>query len=63
MVGENIMFSDTTLNTKPTLHDLNSKEPRKDISDKNPKEAERLKRLTFGVYETLKYMRYNNKPE
>ncbi|MDH5601202.1 MAG: sulfatase-like hydrolase/transferase [Gammaproteobacteria bacterium] len=63
MVGENIMFSDTTLNTKPTLHDLNSKEPRKDISDKNPQEVERLKRLTFGVYETLKYMRYHNKPE
>ena len=63
MVGEKVMFSDTTLNTKPTLHDLTSKEPRKDISNKNPKEAERLKRLTFGIYETLKYMRYNNKPE
>jgi len=63
MVGENIMFSDTTLNTKPILHDLKSKEPRKDITNKNPEEAERLKRLTFGIYETLKYMRYHNKPE
>lgn len=62
-VGENIMFSDTTLNTKPILHDLNSQSPRKDISKNNPKEAERLKHLTFGIYETIKYMRYNNKPK
>ena len=61
LVGENKMFSDNILNTKPTLHDLNSQEPRKDISKQNPKEAERLKRLTFGIYETIKYMRYNNK--
>ena len=63
LVGENKMFSDNILNTKPTLHDLNSQTPRKDISKENPKEAERLKRLTFGIYETIKYMRYNNKPK
>ena len=61
LVGENKMFSDNILNTKPTLHDLNSQEPRKDMSKQNPEEAERLKRLTFGIYETIKYMRYNNK--
>ena len=62
-VSKNKMFSDNILNTKPTLHDLNSQTPRKDISKQNPKEAERLKRLTFGIYETIKYMRYNNKPK
>lgn len=62
-VGENIMFSDTVLNTKPTLHDLTSQSPRKDISKQKPREAERLKRLTFGLYETIKYMRYHNAPE
>lgn len=62
-VNKNKMFSDNILNTKPTLHDLNSQIPRKDISKQNPKEAERLKRLTFGIYETIKYMRYHNKPE
>ena len=62
-VGENRMYSNNILNTQPTLHDLKSKTPRKDISKENPKEAERLKRLTFGIYETIKYMRYNNKPE
>ncbi|GMR16635.1 MAG: alkaline phosphatase family protein [Gammaproteobacteria bacterium] len=45
------------------LHDLNSQTPRKDISKDNPKEAEKLKRLMFGLYETIKYMRYNNKPK
>ncbi len=63
LVGKNKMFSDNILNTKPTLHDLNSQTPRKDISKDNSKEAERLKRLTFGLYETIKYMRYNNKPK
>lgn len=62
-VGENIMFSDTTLKTNPILHDLNSKKPREDISKDHSKEAERLKHLTFGIYETIKYMRYHNKPE
>lgn len=61
-VGQNMMFSDTILNTQATLHDLNSKNPRQDTSKNNPTEAERLKRLTFGIYETIKYMRYHNKP-
>jgi len=63
LVGENKMFSDNILNTKPTLHDLTSQTPRKDITQQNLKKAERLKRLTFGIYETIKYMRYHNKPE
>ena len=62
LLNKNIMFSDNILNTKPTLHDLNSDTPRKDLSKQNPKEAERLKHLTFGLYETIKYMRYHNKP-
>lgn len=63
LVAKDKMFSDNVLGKKPTLHDLNSQTPRKDISKQNPKEAERLKRLTFGVYETIKYIRYHNKPE
>ena len=63
LVGKDFMYSDNALNNIPRLHDLNSNEPRNDISNKYPKEAERLKRLTFGIYETIKYMRYHNKPE
>lgn len=62
-VGKNRMFSDNILNKQPTLHDLDSATPRIDISNSNPKETERLKRLTFGLYETIKYMRYHNQPE
>lgn len=62
LLSKDKMFSDDVLGNKPTLHDLNSKTPRKDISKQDPKEAERLKRLTFGVYETIKYIRYHNKP-
>ena len=61
-VSKDKMFSDNILNTQPILHDLKSDTPRKDISKQNPKEAERLKRLTFGLYETIKYIRYHNKP-
>ena len=60
-VGKNLMFSGTIINTKPRLHDLSSPNPRKDISKKHPAKAEKLKRLTFGLYETAKYMRYHNK--
>ncbi len=63
LVSKDKMFSDSVLGKKSILHDMNSQTPRKDISQQNPKEAERLKRLTFGIYETIKYMRYNNKPE
>ena len=63
LVGKDKMFSDNIIGKKPVLHDLNSQTPRKDISKQNPKEAERLKRLNLGVYETIKYMRYHNKPE
>ena len=63
LINKDKMFSDNVLGKKPTLHDLHSKTPRKDISKQNLKEAERLKRLTFGVYETAKYIRYHNKPE
>ena len=62
-VSENKMYSDNILNTKPTLHDLNSQTPRKDMSKQDPKTAEELKHLTFGIYETIKYMRYHNKPK
>jgi len=62
LVSKNLMFSDTVLNQKPTLHDLNSETPRKDISSQNRSEAKRLEDLTFGIYETLKYIRYHNKP-
>lgn len=62
-VSKDKMYSDNILNTQPILHDLKSDTPRKDMSKQNPKEAERLKHLTFGLYETIKYMRYHNKPQ
>ena len=34
----------------------------KDISKLHPELAEKLRRLTLGIYETAKYMRYHNKP-
>jgi len=61
-VGKNLMFSDTITQNQPILHDLNSSKPREDISKKYPAKVEKLKRLTFGLYETAKYMRYHNKP-
>ena len=63
LVSKDKLFSDSVLGNKPALHDMHSKTPREDISNQYPKEAERLKRLTFGVYEAIKYIRYHNKPE
>lgn len=62
LVGKNEMFSNNILNNKPVLHDLKSQKPREDISHKYPDKAEKLNHLTLGIYETIKYMRYHNKP-
>lgn len=62
VTGKNKAFIANSDGTQAALHDLNSATPRKDVSGDNPKEAEKLKRLTFGLYETIKYMRYHNKP-
>lgn len=62
-VGKNLMFTDNILHTKPALHDLTSATPRNDISKNKPQQAEHLKRLTYGIYETIKYMRYHNQPK
>lgn len=62
VTGKNKTYTANFDGSQAGLHDLNSKTPRKDISDKNPKEAEKLKNLMFGLYETIKYMRYHNKP-
>ena len=62
LVGKNLMFEDNILHTKPSLHDLNSDTPRVDISKEKPEIATKLKRLTYGLFETIKYMRYHNNP-
>lgn len=62
VTGKNKTFTANFDGSQAGLHDLNSQTPRKDISKQNPKEAEKLKRLMFGLYETIKYMRHHNKP-
>lgn len=63
VTGKNKTYTANFDGSQAGLHDLNSATPRKDISKKNPKEAEKLKNLMFGLYETIKYMRYHNKPK
>ena len=60
LVSKNLMFEDNILHTQPSLHDLNSDTPREDISKEKPDEAAKLKHLTHGLFETIKYMRYHN---
>lgn len=62
VTGKDKAFTANSDGSQAGLHDLNSPTPRKDVSEQNPKEAKKLKRLMFGLYETIKYMRHHNKP-
>ena len=63
VVGKDYMYSSKINHSQPVLHDMNSQTPRKDTSKLNPKLAKELEHLTFGLYESMKYIRHNNKPK
>lgn len=46
--------------TEPSLHDLHSMTPLTNVADEHPEEYQRLLPLTRGLYETSRYMMYEN---
>ncbi|MDH5368419.1 MAG: sulfatase-like hydrolase/transferase [Gammaproteobacteria bacterium] len=63
VTGKNDTFTANFDGSQSSLHNLNSQTPRDDMSQQKPNEAKKLKNLVFGLYETIKYMRYHNKPK
>ncbi|MFT6464171.1 MAG: hypothetical protein ACJARL_000958 [Halopseudomonas sp.] len=46
--------------TEPSLHDLNSMTPLDNVAEEHPEEYQRLLPLTRGLYETSRFMMYEN---
>lgn len=46
--------------TEPSLHDLHSATPLENVAQSHPQEYQRLLPLTRGLYETARYMLYDN---
>lgn len=46
--------------SEPTLHDLASETPMQNVAAQHPEEFERLKELARGLYETSRFMLYQN---
>lgn len=46
--------------TEPSLHDLNSTTPLDNVAEEHPEEYQRLLPLTRGLYETSRFMMYEN---
>ncbi|WP_373035491.1 LTA synthase family protein [Sulfurimonas sp.] len=63
LVGEKYYFKTRADGTGWGLYDMQSKTPLKDHSSENKELTQKMKDLTFGIYETAKYIPYFNKQE
>ncbi|WP_324172952.1 LTA synthase family protein [Sulfurimonas sp.] len=61
LVGEKYYFRTKADGTNEALFDIYSDSPLEDHSDQNEELLQKMKDLTFGIYETAKYIPYFNK--
>ncbi|WP_373001974.1 LTA synthase family protein [Sulfurimonas sp.] len=63
LVGEKYYFKTKADGTASGLYEIQSDTPLKDHSSENKELTQKMKDLTFGIYETAKYIPYFNKQE
>ncbi len=63
LIGEKYYFRTKADGTNAGLYDIFSDEPLKEHSKENDELMKRMKDLTYGIYETSKYIPYFNKRE
>ncbi len=63
VVGEKYYYRTNADGTNAALYDTYSDEPLVDHSEANKELTKKMKELTFGIYETAKYIPYFNKRE
>jgi len=63
LLGEKYYFRTRYDGTMSGLYDAYSDEPLVDHASEHPKLAQKMKDLTYGIYETAKYIPYYNKRE
>lgn len=60
LVGDEFYFRSGADGKNKALHQLTSKSPRENVASKFPQKAKEMERLTFGLFETSKYIANNN---
>jgi phosphoglycerol transferase MdoB-like AlkP superfamily enzyme len=63
LIGEKYYYRTKADGTEAALFDIYSDTPLKDHSSENKELTKKMKDLTFGIYETAKYIPYFNKQE
>ncbi len=63
LVGKDFYFRIFEDGSNPILTDLNAADTRVNVLQQHPDVAQQMRALTFGIFETSKYMLYHNKPE
>ncbi len=63
LIGEKYYYRTRADGTSASLYDIYSDTPLKDHSKENPELVKKMKDLTYGIYETSKYIPHFNKRE
>ena len=63
LVSDKYWFRMSDDGSNANLDDISSDTPREDVSASDPKEREKMRALTEGIYKTLQYMVHHNKRE
>ena len=63
LVGKDFYFRIFEDGSNPILTDLHAADTRINVLQQHPDVAQQMRELTFGIFETSKYMLYHNKPE
>ena len=62
LLGENYYYSIMEDGSNAALYDIHAKDSRQNIMQQHPEQAAKMRELTFGIFETTKYMLHHNKP-
>lgn len=63
LLDKNYYYSVMEDGSKATLYDIHSQEDRQNVMQQHKEQAAKMRELTFGIFETTKYMLHHNKPE
>jgi phosphoglycerol transferase MdoB-like AlkP superfamily enzyme len=63
LIGDNFYFLMNADKTNKRLHQIYTEKPIENVMNKFPDIASKMEKLLTGIYETAKYIRYNNSPQ
>ena len=63
LLSKNFYFRISEDGTKPVLVDVHAKDARNNVIAQHTVQADIMREMTFGIFETTKYLLHHNKPE